>query len=298
LLVNKDFQAGWWLVVLTIILMVVSPIMLLNAFSPADTAAWEYTISLLGELTLLIPTAMGILYLRITQGHEKNILAFNSVPGIIIPLCVLTVLGAQYFITYMTLPLQALLIALFGVETATTQMTVPANVWEFLIAFAALCIAAPVVEEILCRGILIRLFKRYGTAIALISSAAAFAMLHFEARSFIQIFFIGMLLGIFRLCTGSVIPCIIMHSANNLMSLCQLTFFSETDVLPVAICIILAAAFVPMMYLTFAKCRKYLRTEELSFSTEKTGFSLGACICAAVFAVYNIGMLIEHIINL
>lgn len=298
MLVNKDFQAGWWLVVLTIILMIASPLMLFDTFSPADTAAWEYTVSLLGELTLLIPTAMGILYLKATKAYEKNALAFNRVPGIIIPLSVLTVLGAQYFITYMTLPLQALLIAMFGAETATTQMTVPSGVWEFLIAFAALCIAAPVVEEILCRGILIRLFKRYGTVIALISSSAAFALLHFEARSFIQIFFIGMLLGIFRICTGSVIPCIIMHSANNLLSLCQLTFFSETDVLPAAICIVLAAAFVPMMYITFVKCKKHLHPESISFTTEKVGFSLGAGICIAAFVLYNIGMFIEHIINL
>lgn len=295
---NKDFQAGWWLVVITIIMMIASPIMLLKVLSPADTAVWEYGISLLGELALLIPAAIGILYLKLTRKNENNFLAFNKAPLVIIPLSVLTVLGAQYFITYMTLPLQALLIAMFGMETATTQMLVPSNVWEFLLAFAALCIVAPVVEEILCRGVLIRLFERYGMAIALLSSSCAFAMLHFEARSFIQIFFIGMLLGVFRICTGSVIPCIIMHSANNLLSLCQLTFFSEADVLPLAICIMLAVSFIPMMYITFVKCNKYLHPESISFTKEKTGFSLGACLCVATFAIYNAGMLIEHIINL
>ena len=74
--------------------------------------------------------------------------------------------------------------------------------------------------------------------------------------------------------------------------------FNEENPIPVVACIVLAAMFVPLMYITFVKCGKYFDFEKRSIAKERVGFSLGACICIACFAIYNIGMLIEHIINL
>lgn len=303
---NKGFQVAWWLIILTIALMTVIPIPFIGWIADGDNAVAEYTVSILGELALLIPSALGILYIRIAEKKEaspkpetiKEIISFKKVKPSSVLLGVPAMLGAQYFITYLTLPVQAVLIALFGEETATSQMIIPSGAFEYILAFAALCIAAPVAEEILCRGVLMKLFGKYGVATALISSSVAFTLLHFEARTFIQILFVGLLLGIFRICTGSVIPGIIMHCSNNLLSLCQMTMLAENEIIPLVICIALAVLFVPVMFLLFSGYDKHFEKPDIPIAVTKTGFSLGACICIGLFIVYNFGMFLEHIINL
>lgn len=301
---NKGFQVGWWLIILTIVLMTVVPIPFIGWIADGDNAIAEYTVSILGELALLLPSALGILYIRLAEKKDapaepiREIISIKKVKPSAILLGIPAMLGAQYFITYLTLPVQAVLIALFGEETATSQMLIPSGAGEYIIAFTALCIAAPIAEEFLCRGVLMKLFGKYGIATALISSSVAFTLLHFEARTFIQILFVGLLLGIFRICTGSVIPGIIMHCANNLLSFCQMTMLAENEIIPLVICIALAVLFVPVMFLLFSKYDKHFEKPDIPMTVTKTGFSLGACICIGLFAVYNFGMFLEHIINL
>ena len=307
---NKDFQVGWWLVVLTIVLMLLADISFAEFFLSRNEAAAEYVVSIIGESVILIPSGLGILYILLSErktGRKNGLSATERINEIVplkkakasaVLLGVPAMLGAQYFITYLTLPVQALLILLFGAETATSQMLIPRDAAGYILAFAALCVAAPIAEEILCRGVLMRLFGRYGVVTALISSSLAFALLHFEARTFIQILFVGLLLGTFRICTGSVIPGIIMHSANNLLSLCQLSFPAENEMFLTLICIVLAVLFVPIMFLLFYGYEKNFSVPDMPMNRTKTGFSLGACICVCLFVLFNLGVLLERIINL
>ena len=295
---------------LTIVMITVVPMPFADWILSGDNAIAEYTVSIIGELAILVPSALGILYIMLSERKNctfrkssardeiKEILSLKKVKTSVVLTGIPAMLGAQYFITYLTLPIQALLILLFGLETATSQMIIPSGAPEYILAFTALCVAAPIAEEFLCRGVLIKLFGRYGMITSLISSSFAFALLHFEARTFIQILFVGLLLGIFRICTGSVIPGIIMHSANNLLSLCQMSVLAENEIIPTVICIILAVMFVPIMFLLFFRYEKKFQIPDMPLSGTKTGFSLGACVCICLFAVYNFGMFLEHIINL
>ena len=135
--------------------------------------AAEYFLLLAGELMFLVPIGLGLIYLKITKQNGENPLAIKPVPSGLLVLSVLCIMGAQYFITYITLPIQAILIFIFGAETATSQMAVPSGFWEFIAAFITLCVVAPIVEELLCRGILIRLFEKYGATIAVFASSFA-----------------------------------------------------------------------------------------------------------------------------
>lgn len=194
------------------------------------------------------------------------------------------------------MPLQMVLVVMFGSETATSQMAVPQNLSEFLDVFAAICIIAPVIEELLCRGILMKLFSRYGSAAAVISSSLAFTLLHFEARSFFQIFFLGMLFGIFRLYTGSVFVTMLMHSFNNFLSLCQMMLLNDGEFgILTGILLFSAVLFPLVLYLTFTKERKHIGY--INMTKEKTGFSVGALICAVVFFGYNLLLFLIRLLN-
>ncbi len=255
-----------------------------------------YLSSIIAELGVMIPVLIGIIYSKKWNNDIRNILGIKKFPIHILPLALLLTAGAQYFITYITIPVQSILVIMFGSDTATSQMVMPKNVIEFLQAFCAVCVVAPIVEELLCRGVLMKLFERYGAAVAVVSSSLAFAMLHFEARSFFQLFFVGALFGIFRIYTGSVIITMLMHSFNNLLSLCQLMLLEQNQIWILNVVIMVLAFLFPfILFFTFTKGRKYfgyIKTQK-----EKTGFSVGALFCTVMFLGYNLLLFMIRLVN-
>jgi membrane protease YdiL (CAAX protease family) len=58
----------------------------------------------------------------------------------------------------------------------------------------------------------------FGTARAAVIVGVMFALFHFQPWFLLPLAVIGMVLGLTRLITGSVLPCIVMHGAYNLGS--------------------------------------------------------------------------------
>ncbi|MDY3928438.1 MAG: CPBP family intramembrane glutamic endopeptidase [Clostridia bacterium] len=292
---NKGFQIGWWLIIATIASMYLVSLPLAYIYPNMN----EYVLSLIGETGIIIPILIGLLYSKKCGNSVKDTLGLKKFSPVLIPLCILLVIGAQYFITYVTMPAEMILIIMFGSETSTSQMLVPNGIPAFLTAFFVLCVAAPVFEELLCRGVLIKLFEKYGFAVSVISSALAFAMLHLELRSFIQIFFIGLLLGVIRVCSGSAVLTIIMHSVNNFLSLCQLMFFDvDSPGAEYTILFFAALLFPAVIYITFVKCAKYLDYSLVNKTdNQKTGISVAAIISVAGFLGFNLVLFVNRLIN-
>ena len=81
------------------------------------------------------------------------------------------------------------------------------------------CVLAPVVEETLMRGLVLDgLQAGYGVGIALLVSAALFALLHFNMVQTLSALVCGLVLGLLYLKTGSVGCCIFAHAGYNLLS--------------------------------------------------------------------------------
>jgi len=82
--------------------------------------------------------------------------------------------------------------------------------------FLALVIAAPLFEEITCRGIVLpALRKRWGTGIAIAGSAVVFGALHMNPWQFFYATILGLTLGWLRVQSGSILPGILLHALNN-----------------------------------------------------------------------------------
>lgn len=80
----------------------------------------------------------------------------------------------------------------------------------------AVCLLAPVLEEMLFRGVLLRAFLRQharGTAIA--ASALYFGVAHLNIYQFTLTFLLGLLLGWLYERSRSLLPCIALHGAIN-----------------------------------------------------------------------------------
>ncbi len=81
------------------------------------------------------------------------------------------------------------------------------------------CIIAPVTEELLMRGMLLRVFSKANQRFAVFTTAIFFGLIHGNAAQFILGFLMGVFLAHITLCHGSVIPAVITHIFVNSFSL-------------------------------------------------------------------------------
>jgi len=97
----------------------------------------------------------------------------------------------------------------------------------------ALVVATPIFEELLFRGFIFEGIRasRLGSAGAVMITAFAWAWIHyqFDPLEFTVILIIGIMLGIARLRTGSVLVTIAMHMLHNLIAAGEMAWLSFDD---------------------------------------------------------------------
>ncbi|MEM7550735.1 MAG: CPBP family intramembrane glutamic endopeptidase [Bacteroidota bacterium] len=100
-------------------------------------------------------------------------------------------------------------------------------------SFLMVAIAAPVLEELLFRGVILEGFlKRYRPWKAIFWSAFMFGIIHLNPWQFIPAFAIGIIMGWIYYETRSLIPVILIHFANNSLSYwASVTFGLEAQTL-------------------------------------------------------------------
>ncbi|MCB2293131.1 CPBP family intramembrane metalloprotease [Clostridium algoriphilum] len=97
-----------------------------------------------------------------------------------------------------------------------------------IISIFSVMIVAPIYEEIIFRGILLRgMAKKINPNIAIVVSALLFAIVHINIPQGINAFFLGLVLGFIYLKSGSIYLSVFSHFVNNLMALSVSSFFSS-----------------------------------------------------------------------
>ncbi len=101
--------------------------------------------------------------------------------------------------------------------------------------FVALVFAAPVSEEIFFRGFVLGGLESSGvsTLFAAVISSFAWAALHsqYELLDLATVFLLGLLLAAARTRTGSLIPCLAMHSLTNAIAFAETVIASRSAVI-------------------------------------------------------------------
>lgn len=93
--------------------------------------------------------------------------------------------------------------------------------WEVLAAFAV--IVAPVVEEIIFRGLLYPALRRIrGPRFALVVTSVLFGLIHWPPVVWAPLAVLGVFLGWLVDSTGSLLPCIVAHMAFNGLMVAQI----------------------------------------------------------------------------
>ncbi len=129
--------------------------------------------------------------------------------------------------------------------------------------FIAVAVLAPIIEELIFRGVVLQGFlKKYSPVKAIILSAVIFGIAHLNPWQFVAAFIIGTFIGWVYYNTRSIVPCILIHFLNNGISFyigyktnnINTTFSSLVGGgLNYALLIILALAICAACYFTLAK---------------------------------------------
>ena len=106
----------------------------------------------------------------------------------------------------------------FGYEMKDLSMGTPADTPGRLAAVLAVGAAPALVEEYIFRGLILQGLRRYGTAFAIVTSAAVFALFHLTAEQLVFAFIGGLFFGYLTVKTDSLWPAIVLHFLNNAFS--------------------------------------------------------------------------------
>jgi hypothetical protein len=181
---------------------------------PPDDVAYRYSSSIGAVIQFGI--MLGILLLIARGLPLREVFALRSPPSWgralgLVPLTLFAVWGAS------------LVYAQF-LDAGEEQGLVPDD-WDssragaFAAYFASVTILAPVVEELMYRGLGFTLLAPYGTGVAILVTGVLFGAAHGLLIAFPILSLFGILLGWVRSKTESVYPCIAVHAIFNATAL-------------------------------------------------------------------------------
>lgn len=104
----------------------------------------------------------------------------------------------------------------------STSSLLPSGGPELVVDFLLLCILPAVGEELLFRGALQGILRPCGSAAAIFGTALLFALLHLDPIQAITAFGAALFLGWLAERSGSILPCMLLHLANNTLAFLNL----------------------------------------------------------------------------
>lgn len=144
----------------------------------------------------------------------------------LLPLIFLFFIGIQQWLT---------------VINAGVERVIPAPLWfwelfgkvfdhdfGFWGAFMKVVVIAPIVEELIFRGVIMHgLMRNYRAGTAIFYSGLLFALFHLNPWQFPATFVLGLLLGWLMIRSRNILLCIAGHAINNLLVLLTITYQKE-----------------------------------------------------------------------
>lgn len=211
-----DVRQAWGLtlIIFALALGVGIGLNLLLSYLPEHVRATDTYRSIVGLLTY---TLTGVLALRValrkraasSEGRQPAWKLAKVSAGRLAVIC-LTALALMFILD----PVMALMPVPEGFNRFMEENNRPN-----LANFVAMVLAAPVLEELLCRGIMLDgLLQNRRPSTAIVWSAALFAVLHLNPWQGVPAFILGLFLGWVYWKTRSLLPCILIHALNNLIA--------------------------------------------------------------------------------
>ncbi len=128
------------------------------------------------------------------------------------------------WLIFVSLLVNGKLVELFGgapdKHALIHELTQKQSAWVLVVFFLAATVGAAVLEELLFRGMLYNVLRRYlGTAAGAVLAALLFAVVHFVWSQVLALFVLALILTWLYERTGRLVASMTLHAVNNLMSL-------------------------------------------------------------------------------
>ncbi len=167
----------------------------------------------LGTIGWVVVLLIGLAKAKVPTSEMFPLTKFNWTPFI---LTIIVIMGARALFS----GLSGLFLILTPEISQTTQ-TWFENIMKlyetgFWFVFVFMVIIAPIIEELVFRGLILRGFiKRYKPVNAILYSAILFGIVHGNPILMLWGFILGLLLGWLFYLTRSLVPCILTHAVSN-----------------------------------------------------------------------------------
>lgn len=175
----------------------------------------------------LYPVIFSVLIYLGNIGTSHSVKSFfrkpECTPGYVFKMLVL-ICGVVYIVNMA----YGIMMDVFGISSSMTAEPFT-SVFDGVSNFIALCIFAPIFEEILFRGVFLSNHMKFGGWCGCIVSALFFALFHLNHEQMPYAFAAGLLLALVALKSGSLIPSILIHVGINFLSFLQMIAISLID---------------------------------------------------------------------
>lgn len=108
--------------------------------------------------------------------------------------------------------------AALGLSFPSIDRELPRGVLGFFLATLSTAVFPALVEEFMMRGAVLGVLRRFGDGFAIIASSLVFAFMHASLTQFAFAFMVGLILGFVTIKAKSIWPAVIIHAANNFIS--------------------------------------------------------------------------------
>lgn len=179
-----------------------------------------------------VPVFLGSTLLILYLGYYfsglsfKQVFSFKLFNILVIPSMIIAFSGLQYFLNEISIHFEKVLPPpAWFMELFSRLFDSDLGVWGGILRIV---IIAPVVEELIFRGVIMSGFSRiYHPVFAIFFSALLFALFHLNPWQFPATFALGLILGWIRLRTGSVLACIAGHAIHNGLIFLTVFYFAD-----------------------------------------------------------------------
>lgn len=222
-----------------------------------------------GLISALVFFVVGLIYCLCRRLRFSSIFPFSKIQGTL--LAQLCVIGLSFsLMSNYVVSLVNGVFGLFGVENTGGDFNVgdQPNVLLYILIVAVLPAFA---EEFAFRGIVMGILRPYSEGLAILISSAAFALMH---GNFVQLpftFCCGLVFAFIDIKTNSLLPSIIIHFLNNVLSVLSDILISYKILTETTANLCYGAIFVVTGVLSFIFIKRLIEKNDGSFFTLKYG---------------------------
>lgn len=181
--------------------------------------SYVFSFALPQTLYPILTLCASLFILPFSDRKFKQVVAFHDIPASDLFLSIGIFLGMGTIGTYLSdMITQIIIDAGVPVPDMTEYITTPQGGWEIFLYMIVIAILPAICEELIFRGIVCGSLKESNKTAAIILSSIAFSLIHSTVQQIPFSFIMGLFLAYMATKYDSVIPGIILHFINNMIS--------------------------------------------------------------------------------